>query len=129
MRIMLSNDEDDMVDIIFPYTPNIYSGLKIMSKFQRDTNTLSLYTNSDGFSKLIGHIIRKNARTVEFEPFYDPFDKGRKKYCENCNLWKHSEITAPYLIRRCTYINNESGILMTRPEHHCKNWKEKADES
>jgi len=119
MRVL--NHTSD-VDI---YLPDSNLGLKVCTDFRNRKDVLTIYTSTNGYSKLIGHIIKKGDEVV-FEPI--SLAKDIEQCCENCLYWTHSEVTAPYIIRRCGNTDNcinNGCMLMTLPQYKCKNWKEK----
>jgi hypothetical protein len=119
MRVL--NHTSD-VDI---YLPDSNLGLKVCTDFRNRKDVLMIYTSTNGYSKLIGHLVKKDNEVV-FEPI--SLAQDTEQCCENCSYWWRSEVSAPYVIRQCGNTDNCSNdgcMLKTIPEHKCDKWKEK----
>jgi hypothetical protein len=121
MRVL--NHTSD-VDI---YLPDSNLGLTITTDFRNRKDVLMIYTSTNGYRKLIGHLVKKDNEVI-FEPI--SLAQDTEQCCENCLYWtSHSEISAPYIIKRCSQDNCiRNGcmfIAMTRPNDTCKLWEKK----
>lgn len=119
MRVL---NHTSSVDI---YLPDSNLGLKVSTEFLHRNDVLVLYASVNGHSRVIGQLEKEEGKdNVIFKSITHHLDQC----CDNCTYWSHSEISAPYIIRRCVNAENCSNdgcMLMTRPEHKCDKWKER----
>jgi len=119
MRVL---NHTSSVDI---YLPDSNLGLKVSTEFLHRNDVLVLYASVNGHSRVIGQLEKEEGKdNVIFKSITHHLDQC----CDNCTYWSHSEVTAPYIIRRCGNTDNcinNGCMLMTRPEYKCNNWKEK----
>ena len=119
MRVL---NHTSSVDI---YLPDSNIGLTISTDFKEAEDVLVLYASVNGHSRVIGQLEKEEGKdNVIFKSITHHLDQC----CDNCTYWSHSEVSAPYIIRRCVNAENCSNdgcMLMTRPEHKCDKWKER----